>query len=167
MTLSRLLITAILIWLCSQGLHGQTIDQARAYLTQWEGRTTSVVTRANGERVVGIGHNTAFDRSVKSVYSDREIEALFNHDYVIAMGAARRGVRDFDGLPLDVRLVVVGLVWCCGPTGFQRFVELRRCLSSRFYEGAAVELVDSKWWHDVSARRANAALKTLRAQIRP
>lgn len=164
---TRFLIALILLWTFTAALRGQTVEQACAYLIQYEGKTSTVVTRRNGERVVGIGHNVAFDRVVKDRYTDWEVERLFVRDFVIAIGACRRGVRDFDRLPLEVRLACVSIAFSVGPTGFQRFVNLRRALSVRWWEGAMVELADSRWRVQVQPARFNRALAALKAQITP
>lgn len=167
MRTTRLLIGLLLFWTLARGLRGQTVEQARAYLLPFEGRTNTVVTRSNGERVVGIGHNVAFDPTVKTRYTDTEIEQLFVRDYVIALGACRRGIKRFDELPLDVRLVCISLAFNVGPTGFQRFRYFRAAVGARFWEGAVTELRTSKWATQVQPRRLQAALNTLRSHVRP
>ncbi len=159
---TRILIALILFWTFAQAVQGQTVDQARSYLTQWEGRTNTVVIHPSGERTVGIGHNVAFDKVVKPRYTDAEVEALFVRDFVLAMGACRRGVKGFDALPLDVRLVVVSLAYTVGPTGFQRFQRFRLALGNRHYEDAERELRTSKWATQVSRARRDQSLEVLR-----
>lgn len=134
--------------------HGQSLDEARAYLTKWEGCTLMSVTRPNGEIVVGVGHKV--DSPIVSPLSKVQVELLFRVDYRWAMIACRAGVEDFDSLPLQARLVALGVAFNVGPTGFTRFTAFCTDLSYRMYDLAAHELAESKRSQQIGEARAIA-----------
>ncbi len=144
-------------------LRGQTTEEYRTYLRTWEGETYAPVHKAR-EVTVGIGHNLlANHQTVQPFYTQHEVDTFFVHDLAVALEAARRGVVGFDQLPKDARLVVIDVIWTCGPTGFMRFKAFRHSMSDRFYRGAAVELIDSVWFKEEPAARVNDHLRRLRA----
>lgn len=115
-----------------------------------------------GTYSVGVGHNlTAHREPVLARYTEPEVLALFAKDLANARRICRKGVEDFDGLPEAVQLVALHVAWSCGPTGFMRFKDLRRSLSYRAYNAAAVSLRQSKWARQVSAARANHLISVL------
>lgn len=139
------------------------IDRAWREMVKWEGNKTTPYRDAGGWSV-GVGHNlTAHGQPVKSAYTRAEVYQLFLHDLAVSLEAARAGVRDFDDLPQDVQLVVLGVIWGVGPTGFTRFHSFRLALSYRAYSSATTELASSKWARQVSAARYNVAIRVLRS----
>ncbi len=138
-------------------------DLVMVEMTLWEGHRLTPYPDAGGWSV-GIGHSlTQHGEPVKRTYTRLEVRQLFYHDLAVAYEAARAGVSDFDDLPDDVRLLTLGVIWGVGPTGFERFRAFRLALSYRSYDLAANELGLSRWYQQVSPRRANAALHTLRS----
>lgn len=138
-----------------------THDEARTYLVGYEGYRTQPY-KDDAYYSVGIGH-TLKGTYVYSSYSSAQIEGWFNADLANARATCREGVRDFDGLPQDIQLVCLGLVWSVGPQGFLGFRHFRLALSKRAYNLAAVELADSRWHVQTSRRRFTDAYQVLTA----
>ena len=114
---------------------------------------------------VGLGHNlSAHKEALKPSYTQIELMTFFRSDLATSLRAARAGVRDFDDLPDEVQLAVVGLIWTVGPTGFFKFKNLRLALSMRAFDGAASELWDSKWRTQISMERFNYYFNVLKSQ---
>ncbi len=170
MTLSRnggaliLLLSALAALLLVTSARGQTPDQFRRYIQVWEGFSVHPVTRANGETVVGWGHNCRYDlpHPLRHTYSEADLYLLFERDYWRARATVRDGIRDFDSLPLNDRLVALSVAWCVGPTGFQHFTAFRTSLSYRLYTGAAMELQRSLWARQVGRARLVNHVVTIR-----
>lgn len=141
-----------------------TLDQARAFLVQFEGYR--LVPYRDGAHIsVGIGHNlTVHGERVKSRYTALEVERMFRRDLVWALDACRAGVRDFDDLPERVQLVALGVCWTVGRTGFHRFTNFRRALSYRAYNSAAHELSRTPWARQVGEHRSRHHIHVLLAQ---
>ncbi len=141
-----------------------SLDVTRRALITWEGYRDRPYKDGDGWSV-GVGHSlTAHGEHGiwKRPYTAAEIERLYVKDYCVSIDTARRCVRDFDGLPQDVQLVVIGLVWTVGPTGFERFKSFRLALGMRAFNAAAHELhYTQPWASQVGARRRDAYVQTL------
>lgn len=131
-----------------------TAGQFRDFIQPIEGYSSIPVHRANGEVVIGIGHNMAFDKVVKNHYSCWEIGQIYLSDYAKALKVARANVRYFDALPQKAQFVVLSTIWCCGPSGFVKFYDFRAYLGARLYCDAAHELECSLWARQDRARVA-------------
>lgn len=138
-------------------------SSAYLHLSHWEGYRLTAYPDRNGTWSVGVGHSLGV-RPRRMTYTAAEVQALFNHDLAIALATARECVERFDELPEQVRNVTLGLIWCCGPSGFRAWHGFILALRYRAWNGAAVELTRSRWWQEVSAERANAYLRILRSQ---
>lgn len=137
-------------------------DAMRAYLIRYEGYRLTPY-RDGNHWAVGVGHSLTAHRQAVRAYSRVEVERFLWTDLSWSLDACRRGVRDFDDLPHEVQLLCVGVAFTVGRTGFERFRQFRLALSHRAYNAAAHELRWSKWFTQVSAARANAAVRVLLA----
>lgn len=141
-----------------------SLETYKREMIKWEG--IKFAPYADGKCFTsGIGHNlNAHREKLKPRYSTLEVDRWFYKDLSLALDAANAGIRDFDDLPDEVQLMVIGLIWTVGPTGFKRFINLRRALSWRAYEAAAIELLDSKWATQVSPARVRHYRHILQSQ---
>lgn len=136
------------------------------HLREHEGYRLIPYKDRKGTISVGIGHNlTAHGEQPKTVYSAAEVARYFRADLKVALTAARAGVKDFDTFTDHVQLVVVGVAFSCGPTGFKAFERFRAALSDRDYLRAAVELENSQWATQVSEERLRRYIQLLVAQL--
>lgn len=159
------LIFTLLSLSASHTLSGSpSLETYKREMIRWEG--LRFVPYVDGKNFTsGIGHNlNAHREKLKPRYSTFEVDRWFYRDLAFAIGAANAGIRDFDSLPDEVQLLVIGLVWTVGPTGFKRFINLRRALSWRAYEAASIELLDSKWAIQVSPARVKYYRLILQSQ---
>lgn len=167
-TLMRLVLLAIILWLLHAAAFAAPVGLAtiRQHLVQWEGyRLTPYKDGPNGYSV-GIGHSLfANGERVKPRYTAIEVERLLLRDIAWSLDSCRTGIDRFDDLPERVQLVAIGVAFTTGRTGFIRFSGFRRALSWRAFDMAASELGRSRWYTQVSARRANAYIRTLRTQL--
>jgi lysozyme len=139
----------------------QTTEDYRNELQKWEGYRNTPYHDAGGHSV-GIGHHLY--GPIKRVYSDREIQVFFDRDLENALHACREYIENFDTLPVEVKQVCVGLVWTVGENGFYKFIRFRHDISTRDYYEAANELIDSRWYHQVSRQRSEHYINILRHQ---
>ena len=139
----------------------------RSCLLHWEGYSLTPHRDYNGTIAVGIGHNLTAHKAVrKRRYTSEEVDRLFQRDLTTALRAARAGVKDFDSLPHEARLVTISLIWQVGPTGFMRFKDYRTSISERNWSRAASELRDSLWYRQTPKARRNWAISTLKGLTR-
>lgn len=150
-TITLLFLTAIV---ASAQVPVPTSGQFRAFIQPIEGYSLIPVHRINGETVVGIGHNVAFDKTIKDHYNSWEIHQFYCHDYQRALIVARGGIKGFDSLPQKAQFVVLSTIWCCGPKGFTKFYNFRSYISYHLYNAAAHELESSLWAKQDRARVA-------------
>jgi GH24 family phage-related lysozyme (muramidase) len=155
------IIKILFFILIAQISYGQTAEQFKPYIKKWEGYSNTPIYRKNGEGVVGIGHNIAYDKNVKKYYSNYELKRIYINDYVKSLDAVRKLINDFDSLPMEAKLVCLSVEWTVGKTGFERFYEFRSNISERRYKAAATELYDSKWATQVSKKRLNDYINKL------
>ncbi len=156
---------ALFALLVSQLAAAPSIAAVRAHLIEWEGyRTTPYRDGLNGYSV-GIGHNlTVHQETPRAHYSAIQIERLFLRDYSIALDAIRAAIPDFDNLPKDAQLVLIGVVWGTGPTGFARFKDLIFSVNHKAWNAAHNALYWSKWRVQVGEKRAQAYIAVLNDQ---
>ncbi len=164
-TLVKLVSFAAIVWLLFSALTSRgeslNVDAARTYLTRYEGYRLTAYEDREWTWSAGIGHSLGYGPPRRMTYTRAEVEAWFQSDLRVALAAARVSVRDFDQLPQDVQLVVVGLIWCVGPTGFAQFKDFRLALSHKAYNAAHISLALSKWAQQVGPARRNDALRVL------
>ncbi len=141
----------ILILLCT---NLSARDEYREYLVKWEGYSEVVYRCPSGKNTIGVGHNLdARNQPVKN-YTKKQIEEFYTNDLAMALQSARSGIPNFDSQPVEVRRVVISLIFTVGNNGFLRFKKFRKAIVACDYKTAADELRDSKWWHDVAKARA-------------
>lgn len=176
-----LVLLAILIWLAFAGRARaesapltvrvavpQVLTDYTTYvpaLVHWEGRRNRPYRDGEGWSV-GVGHSLTMNRESaiwSRPYTELEVERMLVADLSWALDAARKGVDDFDSLPIEVRRITVGIAFTVGRTGFERFVDLRRSLSRRAFDAAATSLLFSRWRTQVSRERYLAYRAVLRA----
>lgn len=132
----------------------QSLSQVYLFLAPLEGDTERVIHRANGEVVVGLGHDLPRDTGPHVSFSLNQRRCMMIGDFNRAMRAVHRYLPDYDSLPLDARLIVCSVFWTCGETGLMRFKRMRTAIEARMWGMAAYELADSKRARQVSPYRA-------------
>ena len=133
----------------------------RAELIRWEG--FSLVSYAdNGFISAGIGHNLTSGRNKGNPkykagqrFTALEVESFFIGDLANALQFARKGVKNFDSLPDEAKLITISLIFTTGGEGFLKFKNFRLALSHRMFNLAANELGMSKWAKQLPNRAQN------------
>lgn len=104
-----------------------------------------------GKLTIGVGRNLT-DRGL----SDAEVEFLFTND--LAFAASDLATQDWARGHSAVRSAV--LIDMCFNLGLPRLLQFARMISAlraRDYERAAMEMLDSKWAHQVGSRAQRLA----------
>ena len=74
-----------------------------------------------------------------------------------------RSFSDFEALPEAVQLVVANMMFNLGLPRFSRFKKMIRAIELGDWQSAADEMIDSKWYQQVTARarRLEAAMRSV------
>ena len=143
------------------------IDQLRKELERDEGVKYEVYLDHLGYPTFGIGHLITDDdpecgASVgKEVDSDRVQEA-FETDVETVVSDCERLYVQFEHLPEEVQLIVANMMFNMGYTRLSKFKGMKRGVDARDWEAAADEMVDSKWYEQVT-RRADRLVVRMRS----
>jgi len=99
--------------------------------------------------IAAVGNPTAgYGRLLSRGFSEDEADLMLDNDIDAHLRFAVR-YSWFEGLS-DVRQgVIVCLIFNMGPTRFDGFLKMRACLERADFKGAAEQLLDSKWSHQV------------------
>lgn len=130
-------------------LGAQTYSDYESHLIRYEGLRLRPY-KLHHVWHIGVAHAMRSGEWTTSIARERAIE-LFRADLDTAIRAAQR-LTFFDRHPPSVRVVIVGLIYNVGATGFARFRDFRAALEVGDYEGAARELRESKWARQVGNR---------------
>ncbi len=120
-----------------------------------------------GYPTFGIGHliTTHDPENGWSVGTDvdecRVIEA-FEDDVQSVISDCEKLYVQFEHLPEEVQLIIANMMFNMGYTRLSKFKGMKRCVDARDWEAAADEMVDSKWYKQVS-RRADRLVVRMRS----
>ena len=115
----------------------------------------------------GIGHlvtksDAEFGEPVGTpVDKDRCIEA-FNQDLETVMSDCHKLYTDFDSLPEEAQLIIANMMFNMGRPRLSKFKGMKRGVDARNWNQAADEMVDSRWYKQVT-NRADRLVERMRA----
>jgi len=156
-------IDTMKIFLCCLILFGQSALAIQPYLDfteKWEGKRNKVYVCFAGHKTIGIGHKLKSDESF-SYLNDKQVYKLYKQDMQIAISDARKLVKNFDSLPLEVKLIVADLSFNLGIVRFAKFKKMIEACERQDWKTMADELQNSKWYHQVG-KRSRHHVKKLR-----
>ena len=143
------------------------LRQLREELTEDEGCKYEIYLDHLGYPTFGIGHLVTESDPEHggevgtSVSEDRVIEA-FETDVETVLSDCERLYVQFEHLPEEVQLIVANMMFNMGLTRLSKFKGMKRCVDARDWEWAADEMVDSKWYKQVT-RRADRLVVRMRS----
>ena len=140
--------------------------QLRVELANDEGCKYEVYLDHLGYPTFGIGHLIIDDDPEcgttvgTEVSSDRVAEA-FDSDIETVLSDCERLYEDFGDLPEEAQLIVANMMFNMGYTRLSKFKGMKRGVDARDWEVAADEMVDSRWYTQVT-RRADRLVVRMR-----
>ena len=143
------------------------IDELRKQLEIDEGVVHEIYLDHLGLPTFGIGHlvtksDPEFGEPVGTpVDKDRCIEA-FNKDLETVLSDCNRLYEDFDDLPEEAQRVIANMMFNMGLTRLSKFRGMKRGVDNRDWNEAADEMVDSRWYRQVT-NRADRLVERMRA----
>ena len=143
------------------------IEQLRKELERDEGVKYEVYLDHLGYPTFGIGHLITDDdpecgASVGTKVDSDRVQEAFETDVEYVLSDCERLYVQFEHLPEEVQLIVANMMFNMGYTRLSKFKGMKRGVDSRNWEAAADEMVDSKWYDQVT-RRADRLVVRMRS----
>ena len=141
--------------------------QLREELANDEGCKYEVYLDHLGYPTFGIGHLITDDdpecgTAVGTEVSSDRVQEAFDSDVESVLSDCERLYVQFEHLPEEVQLIVANMMFNMGYTRLSKFNGMKRGVDARDWEAAADEMVDSKWYRQVS-RRADRLVVRMRS----
>jgi len=142
------------------------IDKLREEIEYDEGSVNEIYLDHLGLPTFGIGHLvTEWDEEYgwevgTPVNEDRCIEC-FDTDIQIVLSDCDRLYPDFNELPEEVQRIIANMMFNMGRPRLSKFKGMKRGVDARDWNAAADEMVDSKWYRQVT-KRADRLVERMR-----
>ena len=133
------------------------LDQLREELTEDEGCKYEIYLDHLGYPTFGIGHLVRDDDPEHgeevgtSVSSERVIEA-FESDIETVLSDCNKLYSEFEDLPEEAQLIIANMMFNLGYPRLSAFKGMKRGVDSEDWNAAADEMVDSRWYKQVTNR---------------
>ena len=142
-------------------------DKLREELIADEGMRLDIYKCTEGYETVGVGHkivpgDAEHGRPVGYTITERRMKQLFDLDVAVVKEDCHRLYEDFDDLPEEAQRIIANMMFNLGLPTMRKFRGMKRCVDERNWAGAADEMVDSRWYEQVT-NRANRLVKRMRA----
>jgi lysozyme len=143
------------------------IYQLRKELEQDEGCIYEVYLDHLGYPTFGIGHLiTTSDKertwAVGTEVEESRVQQAFEKDIQTVLSDCKKLYNNFYDLPEEVQLIIANMMFNMGLTRLSKFKGMKRGVDSCNWEEAADEMVDSRWYKQVT-NRANRLVVRMRS----
>jgi lysozyme len=143
------------------------IYQLRKELEQDEGCIYEVYLDHLGYPTFGIGHLiTISDKertwAVGTEVEESRVQQAFEKDIQTVLSDCKKLYNNFYDLPEEVQLIIANMMFNMGLTRLSKFKGMKRGVDSCNWEEAADEMVDSRWYKQVT-NRANRLVVRMRS----
>lgn len=133
------------------------IDQLRMELEYDEGCKYEIYLDHLGLPTFGIGHLVTEDdpengQEVGTPVDEARVVEVFEQDVQITIGECKKLYDDWDDLPEEVQLIIANMMFNMGRPRLSQFKGMKRGVDARDWNAAADEMVDSKWYQQVTNR---------------
>ena len=143
------------------------IEKLREELIADEGMRLDVYRCTEGYETVGVGHkivqgDAEHGKPLGYTITERRMKQLFDLDITVVREDCHRLYEDFSDLPEEAQRIIANMMFNLGLPTMKKFRGMKRCVDERNWSGAADEMVDSRWYEQVT-NRANRLVKRMRA----
>jgi len=143
------------------------IEKLREELIADEGMRLDIYRCTENFLTVGVGHkivagDAEHGKPEGYTITERRMKQLFELDVAVVREDCNRLYEDFSELPEEAQRIIANMMFNLGLPTMKKFRGMRRCVDERNWSGAADEMVDSKWYDQVT-NRANRLVKRMRA----
>ena len=143
------------------------ISKLREELERDEGCVYNVYLDHLGYPTFGIGHlvldsDPEHGLEVGAIVSEDRVIEVFESDVQSVLSDCNRLYEDFDDLPEEAQRVIANMMFNMGLTRLSKFRGMKRGVDNRDWNEAADEMVDSRWYRQVT-NRADRLVERMRA----
>ncbi len=143
------------------------IQQLRKQLEIDEGVKYDIYLDHLGLPTFGIGHlvtktDPESGQAVGTPISKERVAECFDMDVQSVINDCNKLYEDFENLPEEVQQIIANMMFNMGYTRLSKFKGMKRGVDSKDWNQAADEMVDSRWYRQVT-NRANRLVERMRA----
>jgi len=143
------------------------IEQLREEISIDEGVKYEIYLDHLGLPTFGIGHlvrddDPEFGQPVGTAVSKDRVNECFDKDVEIVINDCRQLYEDFDDLPGEAQLIIANMMFNMGRPRLSKFKGMKRGVDARDWNAAADEMVDSRWYRQVT-NRADRLVQRMRS----
>ena len=133
------------------------LERLRNELEADEGCKYEIYLDHLGLPTYGIGHlvtenDEEHGQPVVTPVSEERVAEVFEQDIQITLDECQRLYEDFDDLPEEVQLIIANMMFNMGRPRLSQFKGMKAGIDARDWNQAADEMVDSKWYRQVTNR---------------
>ena len=133
------------------------LDQLRMELEYDEGCKYEIYLDHLGLPTFGIGHLVTEDdpehgQEVGTAVSEERVIEVFEKDVQVTIDECKKLYDDWIDLPDEVQLIIANMMFNMGRPRLSQFKGMKRGVDARDWNAAADEMVDSKWYRQVTNR---------------
>ena len=142
------------------------IQKFREELEYDEGCKYEIYNDHLGYPTFGIGHlvidsDPEYGEGVGTPVSEDRVISAFEEDIMGVLSDCERLYPDFERLPEDAQRIIANMMFNMGYTRLSKFKGMKRGVNARDWNTAADEMVDSRWYKQVT-NRAERLVKRMR-----
>ena len=143
------------------------LEQLRKQLEIDEGVKYEVYFDHLGLHTFGIGHLVILEDGEYGCppgtkVSPERVQEVFETDVLSVIEDCHRLYDDFDELPEEVQQMIANMMFNMGYTRLSKFRGMKRGVDARDWNAAADEMVDSRWYRQVT-NRADRLVQRMRS----
>jgi len=142
------------------------LDKLREEIKYDEGSVNKIYLDHLGLATFGIGHlvtewDEEYGWEVGTDVSEDRCNEVFDTDIQIVLSDCDRLYPDFNELPEEVQRIIANMMFNMGRPRLSKFKGMKRGVDARDWNAAADEMVDSKWYRQVT-KRADRLVERMR-----
>ena len=143
------------------------LEKLREELEIDEGRVDEIYTDHLGYPTFGIGHlvvehDAEYGKEIGTYVSENRVIKVFEQDIKTVLSDCNRLYEDFEDLPEEAQRVIANMMFNMGYTRLSKFSGMKRGMDARDWNDAADEMVDSRWYSQVT-NRADRLVERMRS----
>ena len=142
------------------------LEKLRKELENDEGKVHTIYKDHLGYLTFGIGHlivkhDPEYGKEIGTYVLEHRVIKAFEQDIETVLSDCNRLYEDFEDLPEEVQRVIANMMFNMGYTRLSKFKGMKRGVDARDWNDAADEMVDSRWYNQVT-NRANRLVERMR-----
>ena len=143
------------------------IDKLREEIAYDEGSVNEIYLDHLGLPTFGIGHlvidtDPEYGQPVGTPVSEDRCNSAFDEDVKTVLNDCTILYDNFDDLPEEAKRIIANMMFNMGRPRLSKFKGMKRGVDTRDWNAAADEMVDSRWYRQVT-KRADRLVARMRA----